>query len=112
FVKASAPPSKINLTFDYQVGRFGALLRFVRFDKITLIDYHPEPNQYKVRVTTDLTLNYAVTNHLQFIVGSANLFNRYPTMFDPQYTETGGAWDPVQMGSNGRFYFAKLQARF
>lgn len=112
FVKASAPPSKINLTFDYQLGRFGALLRFVRFDKLTLIDWNGDPMKYDARITTDLTLNYALTNHLQLIVGSANLFNRYPTLFDPQLTETGGAWDPVQMGANGRFYFAKLQARF
>ena len=26
-------------------------------------------------------------------------------------TENGGAWDAVQMGSNGRFVFAKLQFR-
>ncbi|MBC6989286.1 TonB-dependent receptor [Hymenobacter sp. BT491] len=112
FVKASAPPSKINLTFDYQVGRFGTLVRFVRFDKLTLIDWNGDPMKYDSRITTDLTVNYALTNHLQLIVGSSNLFNRYPTLFDPQLTETGGAWDPVQMGSNGRFYFAKLQARF
>ncbi|GAB3296968.1 TonB-dependent receptor [Hymenobacter tenuis] len=112
FVKASAPPSKINLTFDYQLGRFGALVRFVRFDEITLIDFNGDEMNYDSRITTDLTLNYAITNNLQFIVGSANLFNRYPTLFNPQLTETGGAWDPVQMGANGRFYFAKLQARF
>lgn len=112
FVKASAPPSKINLTFDYQLGRFGTLLRFVRFDKVELIGWDDNPMNYKARVTTDLTVNYALTKNLQVVVGSSNLFNRYPTLFDPQLTETGGAWDPVQMGSNGRFYFAKLQARF
>ncbi|SHJ61023.1 iron complex outermembrane recepter protein [Hymenobacter daecheongensis DSM 21074] len=112
FVKASAPPSKINLTLDYQVGRFSTLLRLVRFDKVKLIGYDDKPMNYAARVTTDLTLSYALTEHLQLSVGSTNLFNRYPTLFDPQVTETGGAWDPVQMGSNGRFYFAKLQARF
>ncbi|WP_324677084.1 TonB-dependent receptor [Hymenobacter sp. GOD-10R] len=112
FVKASAPPSKLNLTFDYQVGRFGALVRFVRFAKVSLIDYNGDVDKYTPRVTTDLTLNYALTNNLQVILGSSNLFNQYPSMFNPQITETGGAWDPVQMGANGRFYFAKLQARF
>lgn len=112
FVKASAPPSKINLTFDYQLGRFSTLLRFVRFDKVRLVDFDGEDMNYAARITTDLTLSYALTDHLQLSVGSTNLFNRYPTLFDPQTTETGGAWDPVQMGSNGRFYFAKLQARF
>ncbi|MDU0372447.1 TonB-dependent receptor domain-containing protein [Hymenobacter endophyticus] len=112
FVKASAPPSKINLTFDYELGRFSTLLRFVRFDKVRLVDFDGNDMNYAARVTTDLTLSYALTDHLQFSVGSTNLFNRYPTFFNPNNTETGGAWDPVQMGSNGRFYFAKLQARF
>ena len=112
FVKASAPRSKVNLTFDYQVGKWGALLRFVRFDKVTLYDFDPKPMVYKARVTTDLTVSYALTPHVQLAVGSSNLFNVYPTMFNPQDTETGGAWDPVQMGSNGRFLFAKVQARF
>ena len=112
FVKASAPPSKINLTFDYSLGRFSTLLRFVRFDKVRLVDFDGNDMNYAARVTTDLTLSYALTDHLQLSVGSTNLFNRYPTLFDPNLTETGGAWDPVQMGSNGRFYFAKLQARF
>jgi len=111
FVKASAPPSKINLTFDYQVGRFGTLVRLVRFDKVQLIDWNGDAMNYGARITTDLTLSYAVTNQLQLIVGSSNLFNKYPTLFDPQLTETGGAWDPVQMGANGRFLFAKLQFR-
>ncbi|WP_345235608.1 TonB-dependent receptor [Hymenobacter saemangeumensis] len=112
FVKASAPPSKINLTFDYQVSKFGLLLRFVRFDKVMLRDWDGEPMRYDARITTDLTASYALTPHLQLAVGSSNLFNVYPTLFDPQRTETGGAWDPVQMGSNGRFIFTKLQARF
>ncbi|WBA43670.1 TonB-dependent receptor [Hymenobacter canadensis] len=112
FVKASAPPSKINLTFDYQLGRFSTLLRFVRFDKVRLVDFDGADMNYDARVTTDLTFSYALTDHLQLSAGSTNLFNRYPTLFDPQRTETGGAWDPVQMGANGRFYFAKLQARF
>jgi iron complex outermembrane receptor protein len=111
FVKASAPPSKINLTFDYQVGRWGALLRFVRFDKVRLLDYDNAAMDYAARITTDLTVSYALTSHLQLAVGSSNLFNVYPTLFDPQRTETGGAWDPVQMGANGRYLFAKLQLR-
>jgi iron complex outermembrane receptor protein len=112
FVKASAPPFKINLTLDYNVGRFGALVRFVEFGGVTLIDYNGDNNRYNARLTTDLALSYALTNQLRLSLGSSNLFNQYPNFFNPQATETGGAWDPVQMGSNGRFLFAKLQARF
>jgi iron complex outermembrane receptor protein len=112
FVKASAPPFKINLTLDYNVGRFGALVRFVEFGGVTLIDYNGDNNRYDPRLTTDVALSYALTNQLRLSLGSSNLFNKYPNFFNPQATETGGAWDPVQMGSNGRFLFAKLQARF
>ncbi|MGI4738367.1 MAG: TonB-dependent receptor [Janthinobacterium lividum] len=112
FVKASAPPYKVNLTLDYNLGRFGALVRFVEFGGITLIDYNDDLNRYNPRLTTDVALSYALTNQLRLSLGSSNLFNKYPNFFNPQATETGGAWDPVQMGSNGRMLFAKLQARF
>ena len=112
FVKASAPPYKINLTEDYSLGRFGALVRLVAFGPVELLDYNNALNHYDPRLTTDLALSYALTNQLRLSVGSSNVFNAYPTFFNPQATETGGAFDPVQMGSNGRFLFAKLQARF
>jgi outer membrane receptor protein involved in Fe transport len=75
-------------------------------------DYKGDNNRYHPRLTTDLALSYALTHQLRLSLGSSNLFNQYPNFFNPQATETGGAWDPVQMGSNGRFLFAKLQARF
>ena len=112
FVKASAPPSKINLTLDYRQGRWGGLVRLVRFAGVTLMDYDPKPMVYGARITTDVALSYDVTNHLRLSLGSSNLFNLYPTQFTPYNTESGGVWDPVQMGSNGRQLFAKLQARF
>jgi iron complex outermembrane receptor protein len=112
FVKASAPPFKINLTFDYNLGRFGALVRFVQFGGIKLIDYDGNAENYGQRLTTDVALSYALTNQLRLSLGSSNLFNVYPSFFNPLVTETGGAWDPVQMGSNGRMLFAKLQLRF
>ena len=111
FVKASAPPYKVNLTFDYSLNRFGALVRLVQFGPVRLYDYVPEINDYYARLTTDLALSYALTNQLRLSVGASNLFNVYPKFFNPQLTENGGAWDAVQMGSNGRFLFAKLQFR-
>ena len=111
FVKASAPPYKINLTFDYNLGRFGALVRLVQFGSVLLYDYNGDPNRYRDRLTTDVAVSYSLTNQLRLSVGASNLFNEYPNFFNPQVTENGGAWDAVQMGSNGRFVFAKLQFR-
>ena len=55
--------------------------------------------------------NSLLTPPICLSVGASNLFNQYPDFFNPQVTENGGAWDAVQMGSNGRFLFAKLQFR-
>lgn len=122
FVQASAPPSKINLTFDYSISRWNILLRFVRFDRVTLANFGVYDSElvkagkaydvYDPRVTTDLTLGYKLTKGVGLNVGASNLFNVYPTKHDPQLTETGGAWDPLQMGSNGAFWFAKLNLKF
>jgi iron complex outermembrane receptor protein len=86
-------------------------LRLVQFGGVVLYDYADLPNKYRDRLTTDLALSYSLTNQLRLSVGASNLFDEYPDFFNPQLTENGGAWDAVQMGSNGRFLFAKLQFR-
>jgi iron complex outermembrane receptor protein len=40
FLLASAPRSKVNLTFDYKRNRFGTNLRFVYFSGLDLINWH------------------------------------------------------------------------
>jgi iron complex outermembrane receptor protein len=121
FLLASVPGSKINLTFDYKVGRFAANLRFVRFSSMELVNLHyydedvtPDvyTDRYEARETTDLALSYDFTDNVSLTAGASNLFNVYPDRHDPNYTESGGMWDPVQMGFGGRFYFARLRLRF
>lgn len=114
FLRASAPPSKINLTFDYQIKKFSALVRLVRFGKIELADWNydvAENDIYKPKTTTDLSVNYKVSKKLSLSLGSNNIFNVYPDISSGYYTESGGAWDPVQMGSNGAFYYGKLNIK-
>jgi iron complex outermembrane receptor protein len=111
FLKASAPPSKVNLTFDYQIKKFSTMIRFVRFGKVELADWNydvAENDIYRPKTTTDLSVNYKISYKLRLAIGSNNLFNVYPDMSSGYYTESGGAWDPVQMGSNGAFYYAKI----
>jgi len=122
FLLGSAPRSKINLTFDYRIRRLGLNLRFVRFSAIELVNYHifddelPAPSvytdRYNAKTTTDLALSYDFNDHLGLTLGTSNLFNVYPDRHDPNYTETGGMWDAVQMGSGGTFFFGRLRVRF
>ncbi len=111
FLLASAPPSKINLTLDYRVNKFGVNLRFVRFGKVTLVDWIGTDDIYKARLTTDLALSYNVTKSAALTLGGSNILNVYPTKQDIE-TESGGRWDPVQMGFGGAMWFARLRWKF
>lgn len=118
FILASAPKTKINLSLNYRLSRFNANVQLVRFDKVTLIGYNgPTDYQtYNARVTTDLSFGYDFSKSVSLTIGSKNLFNRYPTLqtaaVSDGNTESGGIFDPVQMGFAGRQAFARFNFRF
>lgn len=112
FVLASAPPSKINLTFDYSVQKLSFMLRFVRFGEVKLANWDYELDVYSPKVQTDLTVNYKINKNISLSIGGSNILDVYPDMSSPALTESGGGWDPVQMGSNGAFFFTRLGFRF
>lgn len=56
--------------------------------------------------------NSTFTKNVSLSVGGSNILNIYPNKFQPALTESDGAWDPVQMGSNGAFFFTRLGLRF
>lgn len=118
FILASAPKTKINLNLNYKIQKFNANLQLVRFDKVTLVGYNgPDDFQiYTPRVTTDFSVGYDFTKNLSWTIGGKNVFNRYSTL---QYgavsdgnTESGGIFDPVQMGFSGRQIFTRVNFKF
>ncbi len=116
FILASAPKTKVNLNLNYKLNRFNANLQLVRFDKVTLIGYDNAEQVYNPKVTTDLSFGYEFSKNINLTLGSKNLFNRYPTLQTTQVTtgntESGGIFDPVQMGFAGRQVFARLNFKF
>ena len=137
FVLASAPPQKIGLTVDYGLSKklkIGTHLTY--FGKIILYGYgwdntYPpqieldngqtvtEQFNYNGKVVTDLYLSYKISKNITLFTGADNLFNEHPDLgyvhgaktkaYDG---ETGGAWDPVQMGINGLRLFLKAKINF
>ena len=116
FILASAPKTKVNLNLNYKINKFNVNLQMVRFDKVTLIGYDDAEQVYNAKVTTDLSFGYEFSKNLNLTLGSKNLFNRYPTLQTTQVTtgntESGGIFDPVQMGFAGRQVFARLNFKF
>jgi iron complex outermembrane recepter protein len=112
FVKASAPPSKMNLSFDYSNKKFTGSVRLVRFGEIKLIGYNDVAQFYTPKITTDLSLGYKLSKSLNLNLGADNVLDVYPDRQNQGATEAGGSWDSVQMNYNGRRFFARLGMTF
>jgi iron complex outermembrane recepter protein len=124
FLLASAPESKFNLSINYQHKKLSTSINITRFSEVRLIDWQITKNIsefnnseserltaatdiYKPKITTDLHFRYQLTKILNLQIGANNLFNIYPTEQN-NFTDGGGVWDATQMGTNGAFYYTKI----
>lgn len=112
FLLASAPPSKMNISVEYATPKFNANLRANYFGEINLINYSGNEYTYSAKASLDASVGYDVFKNMHATIGVVNILDTYPDPTDPYETETGGAWDAVQMGFGGRFMFAKLGFTF
>lgn len=127
FLLASAPDSKLSLSFTYDKNWFDAGLTFTRFSEVKLLDFQTfeDPadyggfaqqiaaatDTYGAKMVTDINFGFKLSESLKLNVGSNNLFNIYPDQQD-DWTEGGGYWDAVQMGFGGAYFYAKMNYRF
>ena len=127
FLLASAPKSKFNLGLNYEYKRLKTSLNFTRFSEIKLIDWQIAQNVsnfnnseaerlksatdiYQPKITTELHFCYQLNTTINLQLGANNLFNIYPTEQN-SFTDSGGLWDATQMGTNGSFYYTKLNIK-
>ena len=138
FILASAPRTKFSLNFEYGQEKLTLGTRLTYFGKVVLLGYGEDglgiaptvpldngsgsvPDQYNYRgkLVTDLYASYPLNKKLTLFGGVDNIFNTHPDFGvvsgakDWAYNnETGGAWDAVQMGVNGRRYFLRVGFSF
>ncbi len=79
----------------------------------------PEVFNFSGKVVSDVFLSFKFSKKISLFVGADNLFNVHPNLgLNPlakQWfgdNESGGPWDSVQMGFNGRRLFSKLAFNF
>ena len=138
FILASAPPLKYGLNLEYGCGKWTIGTRITHFGEVTLLGYgedglgiNPQVpldngNRYVAdkfiysgKTPVDIYLGYKINGALSIYAGSDNVFNIHPDLgvapgakgwaFN---NETGGPWDAVQMGGNGRRLFARIAFGF
>ncbi|GJM35929.1 MAG: collagen-binding protein [Saprospiraceae bacterium] len=113
FLEGAVPRTKFNLTFNYSVGRFSALLRNVFFGAVEEATNTPANQQeFGSKVVTDLSVSYKFTENLILTVGSNNLLDVYPDLNIPANQSEGRflySRRSQQFGANGRLVFARLR---
>ena len=137
FVKASAPPVKVDLNLEYDLNKFGFGTHITYYGKIVLLGYGydntyppevylngtttlvPEQFNYLGKAATDIYVSYKFSKHVSASIGVDNLFNVHPDLGiaqganqSPYDGETGGPWDAVQMGFDGLRMFGKMGISF
>jgi iron complex outermembrane recepter protein len=111
----AAPRTKFHLIFDYKQDKFYANIRFNGFSGIQYADYNEAnevPNTYNYRLTTDLSIGYELSKNIRLNLGGNNLFNALPNRQFTGNTETGGIYEPVQMGFGGSYFYGRLNFNF
>ena len=112
FLLASEKKKKMHFNVEYATSKLNVNLRANYFGAINLINYSVEEYTYSPKTTLDASIGYDITSNMHLTIGGTNLLNTYPDDTDPYETETGGAWDAVQMGFNGLFMYSKLGFKF
>lgn len=139
FILASAPPVKISSNLEYGLGKLSIGARLNYFGEITLLGYGEDGSGiapmvptdadenkyvedkfvYGAKLVPDLYLAYRLSDKVALNLGVDNIANVHPDLgFAPGAAgwafnnETGGPWDAVQMGGNGRRFFARLALNF
>lgn len=129
YLKAAAPDYKIALSAIYNWKKLELGLYLTQFSDVVIQDfqwvdtpattpdeaealYAVATDTYEAKLVTDVSLGYQFTRHWKLNLGVSNLFNVYPTPQFDGWTDQGGFNDSVQMGSDGKYYFARLGFSF
>lgn len=129
YLEAAAPDHKFGFNVGGDLGKLNVQVNYTLFSQVELQDFQwvdtPASNQaeadalyavatdiYESAGTLDLSLGYKLTDNFNITVGGNNLLNKYPTPQFDGWTDQGGFNDSVQMGSDGRYVFARLGINF
>lgn len=128
-VESYSPQTKDVFTANYKYAKFGVLVRFTYFGKVTyLADSTKGANlsanafdnnaiesldqTFSGKLTTDLTLSYSINKAISVNIGANNLFDVYPDEQAHSGNTSSGRFTysraVSQFGFNGRYLFGRL----
>jgi iron complex outermembrane receptor protein len=131
----ASPKNKQSLTVNYKAGKFGVMLRAVRFGEVSYWDPTIDPTKpdswpvntltgqketldqtFGAKIVTDIALNYDLVKGINLSIGANNMFDVY----QDRHTHSGNfslgrfvySRRVQQMGVNGRYIFARVNFNF
>jgi iron complex outermembrane receptor protein len=110
-IETNNPKNKAIFTIDLSGGKLGLMFRNTYWGKVTRNGFPFGISQeHSEKIVTDLSASYKLSSHVSFAMGANNLFDVFP---DKQAFENSFfgvfKYAPVQMGTTGAFYFARLR---
>ena len=114
YLESAVPRTKMNLSLNYGIDKWGFFLRNVYFGAVDgASNVIADDQTFGAKVVTDLSVSYAFSPKLRLTLGANNLLDIYPdkTREDSGlrgagyfiYSRTG-----QQFGFNGRYVFSRL----
>jgi iron complex outermembrane receptor protein len=109
-IESNIPKHKAILNLNYAIGRFNFLVRNTYFGQVTRNGFPFGVSQkHDPRTVTDLSGTVKLFDGLQFTAGVNNVFDVFPDRQEYDNSFFGVfRYAPVQMGTTGAFYFARL----
>ena len=109
-IETNIPRYKGTLNLNYTLNAFNFLLRNTYFGEVTRNGFpFGIEQQHGGKTVTDASISYELSKGLTLVAGVNNLFDVFP---DEQAYENSYfgvfRYAPVQMGTTGMFYFARL----
>ncbi|SKC12637.1 TonB-dependent receptor [Dyadobacter psychrophilus] len=131
----ASPKNKQSLTINYKAGKFGIMLRGVRFGEVAYWDPTIDPTKpdtwpvntltgqketldqtFDAKIVTDVAINYDLVKGFNLSIGANNVFDVYQEKHNHSGNVSLGRFvysrRVQQMGVNGRYIFARVNFIF
>lgn len=113
-IETNMPRQKAILSLSYQLNKLNFLFRNTYFGQVTRNGFPFGVSQtHAGKVVTDASVSYNIASYLQLTAGANNLLDVFP---DEQAYENSYfgvfRYAPVQMGTTGAFYFARISFKW
>lgn len=93
-VELGQPRTNLNLMLNYNVGKFAAMVRTMRFGEVTAVNQIPVPQLDQITsglFITDIDVSYEVLTGLRLAIGSNNVFDVMPQEWTRWNTTNAGS---------------------